>query len=1753
MLSRLTPEQQDILTRAAAAWGPRSVPANPEAMPPEYWRQMASTLGQQGGSPTPTATPQPVSPTPVAQPEGPPGFFDRFVEGVKQQTVDAPLWDKVLRPTLERAEEAGQIAAGPLVSTFDDLARLREPEIGRYGPGFRKAQWDAFLDNIRDPQGGLDFRGATEAAMAEGDFSQAQRIAAGIVGDPLNLIPGRAITGIPGAARRIRAAGEAAGEAGGALGAARGAAAETGRVAAEGVREYPFAMQREVEDIVSLGTLAGRGARRIVQPEAALAKMDPPAAAAPESEELAELRQILDVPPGRRWGLNTLRKARLALEKPHLADSSDHAALEKIQGTYDAEAYRQGAREDAELDVPEDAFVPEEPPPAAAAPEPERVPGTPEAQAAETVAPDEAAPVATEPEVPAVAAEDVPPRVDDTTAQEPPPATPVAPPQPGMGLRPAGSIESWEAMQGRAPGFHPAGEIPPETRALVEEVLAAHGEGRAISADLRARFLADPNLGEARKRMLSPIAKPAYRPDPPSGEFSSAQLLDPTAIQVRVQNDAGEMVDVGNWGDLSRPQKRQVIRAAYDRESKAEAAARKGAVRELRDLAEEAQEKVQTKASQFEEWLDSTPTRDTPSTADKVLEAIGDQPVHLDDLRRTTGLPPKRLQQVLMGLEVDGRVTQIGFGGYVRTEAAASALAPPKAVTPDVQTPEQLDEALQEQAFDEIHAQADPMPSAQDPPPLEPSPEGGGSGAGAGGGRRGGDGSGTGDILPPDGGGRRRGQPTFGTRPVHGDIQIGGYRFPSLPEVDSVFADMRARASWQQWADALARRLPAVVRVVNAAGTLNTAPAVAKGRIAIEVMRDRMNRAVSPMFAQLDRLGREDALFGVKDDTGRVTATRTNGEAAQVFVQEIAENPSRYQLSASQETWLAAAQEINQAPKKILEAHGQKVKETEHSTEYFVGRIIVKKENAAGDIVELGYVPTSTKRGLAGRATTIRARAFDSTEEAIAAGFLPEPSYSRTLLLRSRSAAREAVNIRVGHWMGQHLKEAHAGNVPGLEVLGNRAGRRAGEQSLELLLNTRGGVRPRTFRLAGPEAQAIREFAEKIAHEGELMEANRAVQIAAKVGALQRFGILTLDFSIFTIQSLALLSSRPIAGLGRFGRNAQTTLKGLLKPDGLIAARSARIDDFARDGGFARHPKLILDYGGLSEFTEAAEMFDNLAARAEQGRPSPDTEELLALGLGANELMQRFSLGFDSMRDLMAISWAEIAEDVTRHLPDGIRQQRIDAMDDMTNFILGRFRTASLGIAGAQRAAESVMFLAPQYYRASVAMLARMFEGGARGNEARKAMVKLYGSLSALVFTYNALYYRFQERRSTADSFNFGLRTINPTSRDYMSFTINGPGNVDMKVGLGGMPRALMSLIVETAAGSELGTGQDDFGFGPTSGAGRLENAGRFYQGRAGPVLRLLTDLVTAQDFVGQNTNVSTPDGLRRIITNNALPIFLQGAIDEFDTGNLARSLVKLGPEIMGMNPRLFSKQDLRQQAARGLYPSGNYDDMEPWERGYVNSMADREIMARDQQQVESQGSGISSADAALWAREGRSEREETLLADSLNATIDTGALYRAWESADDIEWGRRQERGRVYDAIFEERPPDLPEGELEQAFQIWLGILDEDNLQLKDQALAAFDRAYPITSEVGQYIRRQTNQRRAPMTLLQRLPNYSKTKGVLDSAYARYLAIHERVSQEEGPEVAQAKADAYWRWFFMMDEATAAWESMRQPALAAP
>ena len=125
----------------------------------------------------------------------------------------------------------------------------------------------------------------------------------------------------------------------------------------------------------------------------------------------------------------------------------------------------------------------------------------------------------------------------------------------------------------------------------------------------------------------------------------------------------------------------------------------------------------------------------------------------------------------------------------------------------------------------------------------------------------------------------------------------------------------------------------------------------------------------------------------------------------------------------------------------------------------------------------------------------------------------------------------------------------------------------------------------------------------------------------------------------------------------------------------------------------------------------------------------------------------------------------------------------------------------------------------------------------------------------------------------------------------------------------------------------------------------------------------------------------------------------------------------------------------------------------------------------------------------------------------AFNPTVEPFRRYSEWKSADDVEWGRRVERGQDYDLIFGERPDNIPENDLEQAFNLWNEIWDLDDENLRERALATFDRVYPIDGEVGQYIRRQTNRRRVPVVLLRQLANYTRARGVMASACLLYTS----------------------------------------------
>ena len=240
-----TPEQEAILSRLQERYGSAAVPRvdDLDKIPPEFWQQVTTHLDEED-QPTWKKVLSGVYRTPLT-PEMLPG---------EPATIEN-IWNTV-RPPLERAEEIGQLVGSPIIQSLKDnpasllpggqaasAALGQKPIAERYVDAGR-----AYTGAVKG-EDGLDLRGATKEAT---DAMELDRYVAGLAGvlfDPLNLIPGKAITAGPQAASRI---GQAARKGVGA------GAAQAGQEVAGAVKGYPGAIKEEAEQIGRAAEAAGR-------------------------------------------------------------------------------------------------------------------------------------------------------------------------------------------------------------------------------------------------------------------------------------------------------------------------------------------------------------------------------------------------------------------------------------------------------------------------------------------------------------------------------------------------------------------------------------------------------------------------------------------------------------------------------------------------------------------------------------------------------------------------------------------------------------------------------------------------------------------------------------------------------------------------------------------------------------------------------------------------------------------------------------------------------------------------------------------------------------------------------------------------------------------------------------------------------------------------------------------------------------------------------------------------------------------------------------------------------------------------------------------------------------------------------------------------------------------------------------------------------------------------------------------------------
>ena len=273
--------------------------------------------------------------------------------------------------------------------------------------------------------------------------------------------------------------------------------------------------------------------------------------------------------------------------------------------------------------------------------------------------------------------------------------------------------------------------------------------------------------------------------------------------------------------------------------------------------------------------------------------------------------------------------------------------------------------------------------------------------------------------------------------------------------------------------------------------------------------------------------------------------------------------------------------------------------------------------------------------------------------------------------------------------------------------------------------------------------------------------------------------------------------------------------------------------------------------------------------------------------------------------------------------------------------------------------------------------------------------------------------------------------------------------------------------------------------------------------------------MFTKEDFLGQNSDITTARGATRILTSNILPIFLQNAIDEFDAANSFQSLVRGAISLPGINTRDLRKEDLREDSMRRILPSGDYVNQEPYMKQYASGLVNAELLGLDQKRADNQAApGLSGPDLNIIGQGMMDAREESLIVASLDPNLEPFALYSKWKNADAFYAGGKKARSEGFDEIYGNLPTQLADTEAEQAFNIYRSIFDEPDFEKQKQYLAAFEMAYPPDSEVGQYLLRNRNRNRVPMTMIQKLSGYRKAQGILESAYARYTDIYAKVAR---------------------------------------
>ena len=152
---------------------------------------------------------------------------------------------------------------------------------------------------------------------------------------------------------------------------------------------------------------------------------------------------------------------------------------------------------------------------------------------------------------------------------------------------------------------------------------------------------------------------------------------------------------------------------------------------------------------------------------------------------------------------------------------------------------------------------------------------------------------------------------------------------------------------------------------------------------------------------------------------------------------------------------------------------------------------------------------------------------------------------------------------------------------------------------------------------------------------------------------------------------------------------------------------------------------------------------------------------------------------------------------------------------------------------------------------------------------------------------------------------------IDPTHPNFMSVRI-GKGQHSFEVSLGGPIRSHLRFLGQLTANDRPAT----------------DTTVAYLHGQGAPVAGLAKDIVTGEDFMGENVKVTTREGAMRLAMANLVPIAGQEIVEWHDYGNAYVATAAVAASGLGVNARRSSVSELRNEKARELLgPGATYED----------------------------------------------------------------------------------------------------------------------------------------------------------------------------------------------------------------------------------